>query len=96
VRPYQWGQFTERRRLCGGGVSGIGQAAGSPCQSQLEESGEVLREVKAEIQHSTNGLVLEPNWRKDGWHLLMNVISKTTKFVLSVEKRVRKLRLTFL
>jgi hypothetical protein len=54
----------------------------------LEESGEVLRELKAEIQHSTNGLVLEPSWRKDGQHLLMNVISKTTKFVLNLPEMI--------
>ena len=37
-----------------GGSAGWEQAAGSPCQSQLEELGEALREVKAEIQRSSH------------------------------------------
>jgi hypothetical protein len=32
--------------------------------------------------------VLEPNRRKDGWHLLMNVISETTKFVLNLPEMI--------
>jgi hypothetical protein len=34
--------------------AGWEQAAGLPCQSQLEELGEALREVKAEIRHSSH------------------------------------------
>jgi len=37
----------------------------------------------------TNGLVLELSWGKDGWCLLlMNVISKTAKFVLNLPKMI--------
>jgi hypothetical protein len=51
----------------------------------LEELREALREVNAEIQHSSHRLVLELNWRKDGWCLLLlNVISKTAHFVLNL------------
>ena len=37
----------------------------------------------------TNGLVLELSWRKDGWCLLLvNVISKTAKFVLNLPEMI--------
>ena len=37
----------------------------------------------------TNGLILELNWRKDGWRLLlMHVISKTAKFVLNLPEMI--------
>jgi hypothetical protein len=37
----------------------------------------------------TNGLVLELSRRKDGWRLLLvNVISKTTKFVLNLPEMI--------
>jgi hypothetical protein len=52
----------------------------------LEELGKALREVKPRYSTPpTNGLVLERNWRKDGWCLLIvNVISKTAKFILNL------------
>lgn len=70
------------------GSSGWGQAAGSACQSKLEELGEALREVKAAIQHSSHQTdwSLNLNWRKNGWCLLIvNVISRTAEFVLNLE-----------
>jgi hypothetical protein len=36
----------------------------------------------------TSGLVLELSWRKDGWCLLVNVISKTAKFVLNLPELI--------
>jgi hypothetical protein len=36
----------------------------------------------------TNGLVLELSWRKDGRCLLVNVISKTAKFVLNLPEMI--------
>ena len=55
----------------------------------MEELGEALREVKAEIQ--PNGLVLELSWRRDGWRLLLvNVIIKAAKLVLNLPEMIMK------
>jgi hypothetical protein len=55
----------------------------------LEELGEALREANTT---PTNELVLELSWRKDDWCLLLvNVISKTAKFVLNLPEMIMSL-----